>query len=65
PGGKIFVQTDIEFLAEEMFELFRADERLSEIETSDNPFPLKTEREISVEGRDLPVYRALWQKPER
>ena len=65
PDGRIFVQTDIEFLAEEMFELFRADERLSEIETSKNPFPVKTEREISVEDRDLPVYRALWQKPER
>ena len=64
-GGKIFVQTDIEFLAEEMFELFRVDERLIEIQTSKNPFPVKTEREISVEDRSLPVYRALWQKPVR
>lgn len=62
PGGKIFVQTDIEFLAEEMFELFRADESLSEIETSENPFPVKTEREISVEDRDLSVYRTLFTK---
>lgn len=63
PSGKVFVQTDIEFLAEEMFELFRADERLNEIETTKNPFPVKTEREISVENRDLTVFRALWQKP--
>lgn len=61
-GGKIFVQTDIEFLAEEMFELFRADERLSEIETNMNPFPVRTEREISVENRALPVYRTMFTK---
>ena len=27
-GGEIFVQTDIKFLAEEMFELFRAEKRI-------------------------------------
>src|SRR6478672_6876761 len=48
-GGRIFVQTDIEFLAEEMFELFRADKRLKEIPIVANPFPLKTEREKAVE----------------
>lgn len=61
-GGKVFVQTDMEFLAEEMFALFREDERLSEIETSENPFPVKTEREISVEDRALPVYRKLFTR---
>lgn len=65
PGGRIFVQTDIEFLAEEMFKLFRADERLFEIHVGENPFPVKTEREKAVEDKDLPVYRALWQKPDR
>lgn len=63
--GKIFVQTDIEFLADEMSELFRADERLTETETSENPFPVKTEREISVEDRELPVYRSIWRKHDR
>jgi tRNA (guanine-N7-)-methyltransferase len=62
-GGKIFVQTDIEFLAEEMFDLFRADERLTEIPTNENPFPVRTEREKAVEDKYLSVYRALWQKP--
>jgi tRNA (guanine-N7-)-methyltransferase len=61
-GGRIFVQTDIEFLAEEMFELFRADPRLKEFETTENPFLVKTERETAVEEKDLPVYRAIWQK---
>ena len=61
-GGRIFVQTDIEFLADEMFELFRADKRLSEIVIEANPFPVKTEREKAVEDKNLPVYRAIWQK---
>lgn len=59
-GGRIFVQTDIEFLAEEMFELFRADGNLDEIDIDANPFPVKTEREKAVEDKELTVYRALF-----
>jgi len=61
-GGKIFVQTDIEFLAEEMFELFRERAELKEIATLENPFPVKTEREKAVEEKDLPVYRTTFEK---
>lgn len=61
-GGKIFVQTDIEFLAEEMFELFRASTKLIEEPNSENPFPVKTEREKAVEDKDLPVYRTMFVK---
>ncbi len=61
-GGRVFVQTDIEFLANEMFDFFRKDERLSEIEVAGNPFPVKTEREKAVEDKDLPVYRAMFLK---
>ena len=64
PGGRIFVQTDIEFLADEMFELFRSDERLTETEITENPFPVKTEREKAVEDKGLPVYRAMFTKSE-
>jgi tRNA (guanine-N7-)-methyltransferase len=60
--GKIFIQTDVEFLAEEMFEIFRAFEELREIETSENPFPVKTERERAVEEKNLPVYRTMFEK---
>lgn len=59
-GGRVFVQTDIEFLAEEMFELFRADDRLNEVETDANPFPIQTERERAVEEKNLSVYRAIF-----
>ncbi len=61
-GGMIFVQTDIEFLAEEMFELFRANEALTENVTDVNPFPVKTEREKAVEEKALPVYRRTFIK---
>jgi tRNA (guanine-N7-)-methyltransferase len=60
--GRVFVQTDIEFLADEMFELFRTDIRLTEIEINCNPFPVKTERERAVETKGLPIYRAMWSK---
>jgi tRNA (guanine-N7-)-methyltransferase len=60
PGGRVFVQTDIEFLAEEMFELFRAESRLAETQINENPFAVRTEREKSVEARDLPVYRSMF-----
>ncbi|MBX3243302.1 MAG: tRNA (guanosine(46)-N7)-methyltransferase TrmB [Acidobacteria bacterium] len=60
PNARIFVQTDIEFLAEEMFDMFRKNEHFSEIEIDKNPFPVKTERENAVEEKGLPVYRAMW-----
>ncbi len=61
-GGKILVQTDIEFLADEMFELFRADSNLIETPIDHNPFPVRTEREKAVEDKELPVYRSLFVK---
>ena len=61
-GGQVFVQTDIEFLAEEMFALFRENRELREIETRENPFPVKTEREKAVEDKELPVYRTIFHK---
>ena len=61
-NGRIFVQTDIEFLAGEMFDLFRANEDLREIPIDENPFPVKTEREKAVEEKDLPVFRTMFLK---
>jgi len=60
PGGRVFVQTDIEFLAEEMFDLFRRDVRFTVWQSGHNPFPVKTEREKAVEEKDLPVFRGLY-----
>lgn len=61
-SGKVFVQTDVEFLSEEMFDLFRTNERFKEIKISENPFLVKTEREKAVEDKDLPVYRTIFEK---
>lgn len=58
PGGRVFVQTDIEFLADEMFDLFRGDPRFAESPLTENPFPVKTEREKAVEEKGLPVFRS-------
>ena len=62
PNGRVFVQTDIEFLADEMFELFRADERFVETAIEENPFAVKTERERAVEEKGLPVYRKMYDR---
>ena len=62
PDGKIFIQTDIEFLAEQISEMFRADKRLREKPIEENPFPVKTERERAVEEKDLPVFRTTFEK---
>jgi tRNA (guanine-N7-)-methyltransferase len=59
-GGRIFVQTDIEPLAEEMFALFRERKELMEIAIDANPFQVKTEREKAVEDKPLPVFRAMF-----
>lgn len=64
-GGRIFVQTDIEFLADEMFALFRENKKLKESATQTNPFPVKTERETAVEEKNLPVYRTIFVKTAR
>lgn len=61
-GGRVFIQTDIESLAEEMFALFRADDRFLESPIDHNPFPVKTEREKAVEDKSLAVYRASWTR---
>lgn len=62
PGGTIYVQTDIKFLAEEMFDLFRQRKELKEVAIEENPFPVKTEREKAVEEKGLPVYRQVFSK---
>jgi tRNA (guanine-N7-)-methyltransferase len=65
PAGTIFVQTDIEFLAEEMFDLFRQRKELKEVAIEENPFPIKTEREKAVEEKSLPVYRRVFSKSNK
>jgi tRNA (guanine-N7-)-methyltransferase len=60
--GRIFIQSDVEFLASEMFAFFRQIECLQEISIDENPFAVKTEREKAVEARQLPIYRKMFVK---
>jgi tRNA (guanine-N7-)-methyltransferase len=64
PTGNVFIQTDIEFLSEEMFELFRSDNRFTESPLNENPFPVKTEREKAVEEKTLPVFRTSFVRTD-
>ena len=61
-GGSVFVQTDIELLADEIFELFSDASRFRSSLLPANPFPVKTEREIAVETKGEDVYRAAFEK---
>jgi len=67
-GGVVFLQSDIEFLALEMRNIFAqnpAFQKLSAKEwLTENPLPIATEREISTQKRGEPVYRALFIKRE-
>jgi tRNA (guanine-N7-)-methyltransferase len=60
--GRVFIQTDVEFLAAEMFAIFHQVEGLQEVEVIENPFGVKTEREKAVEARQLPIYRKMFVK---
>lgn len=64
PKGTVFIQTDIEFLAEEMFALFRSDARFSESSITTNPYPVKTEREKAVEDKNMPIFRGMFSMQE-
>ena len=64
PGGQVFVQTDIEFLADEMFDLFRCSQVFLEEAIDQNPFAVKTEREKAVEDKGLSVFRSLFERLE-
>lgn len=60
--GSVLLQTDVDFIAEEMLDAFiETDELVSEA-LKENPLPVKTEREIAVENKGLPVYRYLLRR---
>ncbi|MCC6825371.1 MAG: tRNA (guanosine(46)-N7)-methyltransferase TrmB [Acidobacteria bacterium] len=61
PSSLVFIQTDIEPLAEEISELFRSSGHFSEEPVADELFPVRTEREKAVEGKLLPVFRTAFR----
>lgn len=62
PDGIILLQTDVEFVAEEMLDVFDETGAFSSAALEGNPLPVKTEREIAVEKKDLPVFRYLLER---
>ncbi|NJM73911.1 MAG: tRNA (guanosine(46)-N7)-methyltransferase TrmB [Scytonema sp. RU_4_4] len=66
PGGIVFLQSDIEFVAMEMRDRFTnhpAFQRLGRGEwLAQNPLPVPTEREMVTMNKGEPVYRALFER---
>jgi tRNA (guanine-N7-)-methyltransferase len=65
PGGNVFVQSDVKEVADEICGFFAEHPAFKSLRNKKNPFPIKTEREASVQERGLPVYRAMFAKLER
>ena len=65
-GGKVFIQSDIEEVAQEMDDRFSEHPALQRHHPEnwllENPLPLRTERELSTLKHQAPVYRALFTK---
>lgn len=65
-GSQVFIQSDIEEVAQEMDDRFAEHPAFQRHDNGqwlpDNPLPLRTEREISTLRNQAPVYRALFTK---
>jgi tRNA (guanine-N7-)-methyltransferase len=65
PGGIVFLQSDIEFVALEMCDRFANHPAFQRLGTGEwlaqNPLPVSTEREIGTINKGEPVYRALFE----
>lgn len=66
PGGVVFLQSDIEFVAKEMCDRFTAHPGFHRHGTGEwlanNPLPVPTERELFTQDKGEPVYRALFER---
>lgn len=66
PGGIVFLQSDIEFVAAEMRDRFAENLAFERVGTeewlTENPLPVATEREIATQHKGEPVYRAVFVK---
>nr|WP_026082868.1 tRNA (guanosine(46)-N7)-methyltransferase TrmB [Mastigocladopsis repens] len=66
PGGIVFLQSDIEFVAVQMCDRFAEHPAFQRVGTGEwlaqNPLPVPTEREIGTIKKGEPVYRALFER---
>jgi tRNA (guanine-N7-)-methyltransferase len=60
-GGVVFLQSDVEFVASQMRDLFAENPAFERLGTEEwltqNPLPVPTEREIATQNKGEPVYR--------
>jgi tRNA (guanine-N7-)-methyltransferase len=64
-GAEIFLQSDLEWVAQEMVDRFADNpvfQRQSQEWLADNPLTVQTEREIATLKRGLPVHRSIFTK---
>ncbi|BAZ04104.1 tRNA (guanosine(46)-N7)-methyltransferase TrmB [Calothrix sp. NIES-3974] len=65
PGGMVFLQSDIEFVQQEMCDRFTENPaflRENQQWLAQNPFPVPTEREIATLNKGEPVYRTIFRR---
>ncbi len=64
-GGEVFLQSDLEWVAQEMCEKFAEEPSFSRTQPEwlePNPIGVPTERETATLNRGLPVHRAIYQR---
>ncbi|MGH1395779.1 MAG: tRNA (guanosine(46)-N7)-methyltransferase TrmB [Trichormus sp.] len=65
-GGVVFLQSDMQFIAQEMRDRFTENPHFQKVGTGewleDNPLSVPTEREIATQNKGEPVYRVLFTK---
>ncbi|BAZ67257.1 MAG: tRNA (guanosine(46)-N7)-methyltransferase TrmB [Pelatocladus maniniholoensis HA4357-MV3] len=66
PGGMVFLQSDVEFVATQMCDRFAAHSSFQRQGSgewlAENPLPVSTEREIATQKKGEPVYRAVFTR---
>ncbi|GFE71125.1 tRNA (guanosine(46)-N7)-methyltransferase TrmB [Chroococcus sp. FPU101] len=60
--GVVFLQSDVEFVQNEMVKHFQNNSHFTQEPLETNPFPVPTEREIATHNKKQPVYRTLFKK---
>jgi tRNA (guanine-N7-)-methyltransferase len=64
PGGEVFLQSDLEWVAQEMCDRFTENPAFNRTQTpwlEPNPLGIPTEREVSTLSKGKPVHRAIFR----
>jgi tRNA (guanine-N7-)-methyltransferase len=67
-GGEVFLQSDLEWVAQEMCDRFSENPAFERTQTEwiePNPLGVMTEREVSTLSKGLPVHRSIYRVKSR